>query len=76
MTGSICSKVDIYQCHHSGSPFLPGLLLLRLVVGDKRVGGGARRLAERGLARGDGMADTLKRGKCFYSTLDILYIVQ
>ena len=46
------------------------------MVGDKRVCGGARRLTERGLARGDGMADTLKRGKCFYSTLDIFYIVQ
>ena len=46
------------------------------MVGDKRVGGGASRLTERGLARGDGMADTLKRGKCFYSTLDIFYIVQ
>ena len=46
------------------------------MVGDKRVGGGARRLTKRGLARGDGMADTLKRGKCFLLNINILYIVQ
>ena len=46
------------------------------MVGDKRVRGGARRLTERGLARRDGMADTLKGGKCFLLNIDILYIVQ
>ena len=41
------------------------------MVGDKRVGGGARRLTERRLAWGDGMADTLKRGMCLL--LNLIY---